>query len=226
MKALGIAQFEQKKFDLLGFDGKWKDSLGDVPTAFSAIIYGQSGNGKTEMCLQLARYLANFDKVAWFSYEQGHGIDLRMAIQRNRFDEVPGRIILIDPLENMKEGMSLFDELYRYLGRRGTPRFIFIDSVDYCSLTWEQVKMIKEKFRKKKSIIWISHAQGNGPKSEVGKRIEYDAGVKVQVKKFIAYTRSRFGGMQDYIIYEERARELNPLYFGKSKKLKSKRPKK
>lgn len=213
MKALGIEQFQQKKFKLLGFSGKWRDSFGDLPDAFSAIVYGDSGNGKTELCMQLAKYLSTFDKVAWLSYEQGHGIDLRMAMERNNPEEMAGKVVFIDPLENRKEGMGMFEELCRYLYRRNSPRFIFIDSVDYCAFTWEQVKFLKEKFRKRKCFIYISHSLGNKPKTEVGRKIEYDAGIKIQVKKFIAYVKSRYGGMEDFIIYEEKAREMNPNYF-------------
>lgn len=213
MKVLGVTQFQQKKFKTLGFAGKWLAAFGNVEDHFSMIVYGQSGNGKTEMCMQLARYLCEFDKVAWLSYEQGHGLDLRMAVDRNNMDEVAGKFLIIDPLASRKKDMSFFEELEKYLSRRSSPKFIIIDSVDYCSFTWEQVKYLKERFRNRKSLIWISHAAGNHPKSEVAKKIEYDAGIKVNVKKFIAYIRSRYGGMEDFIIYEEKAREMNPLYF-------------
>lgn len=214
MKSLGVFQFQQKTFKMLPISAKFKAILGNIPKFFIAIIYGESGNGKTEFCIQLAKHLTEFGVVAWLSYEQGHGYDLQRAINRNDIQDCPkGSFIIIDPVANVPKGVSLFDDLVNYLSKRGSPDFIFFDSWDYTNFTFEQYKELKTRFPNK-SLIFISHANGKKPRKTTGEQIEYDGGIGILVKKFIAYPmKSRFGGEGDYIIYEDRARVLNPKYF-------------
>lgn len=235
MKSLGIDQFLKKKFKLLGICQEWRGVLGELPDSFMGIIYGASGNGKTELCIRLAKYFTQFGRVAWLSYEQGHGYDLQRAIVRNNMAHCNGKFTVIDPMKKVHAGKSIFEELDAYLGKRGTPQFVFIDSLDYARLTFEQYDAIKQKYGNRKAILWISHSKGKAPKSALGRDIEYDGGFGIFVSKFIAEpVKSRFGAVDDYIIWEERAREKNPLYFEKraltsgkdKKKVKSKRPKK
>jgi hypothetical protein len=214
MKTLGIVQFQQKKFKLLGLKGEFADQLGDLPTGFQMIVWGNSGNGKTEYCIRLAKSLANYGKVAWLSYEQGHGYDLQKAINRNKMGEVSGKFYIIDPNSQRKAGKSYLEELDDYLSARNSPNFIFIDSVDYTRFSFDDYDFLKKKYGHNKGFIFISHAEGKHPKSAVGKRILYDGGMGFYVNKFISVVeKNRFGGEADFIIYEKRARELNPAYF-------------
>ncbi|MRG45514.1 hypothetical protein GFS24_10335 [Chitinophaga sp. SYP-B3965] len=214
MKVLGVVQFKQKRFKLLGIAAPWLKALGNLPAAFMGIIYGKPGNGKTEYCMQLAAYLTNFGKVAWLSYEQGHGFDLQLAVNRNIDERHTGKFLVIDPEEDIPPGVSLFEDLDNFLSKRNSPDFVFIDSLDYTRFTWAEYLALKKKHGKKKGIIFISHAKGKGPKTNIGEQIEHDGAFGIFVSKFIAYIhKNRYGGTDDYIIYEERARQLNPLYF-------------
>lgn len=216
MKVLGTYQFQQKKFKLLGLKGEFKPHLGDVPRAFVGIVFGNSGNGKTEYCIRLAKSFAAHGKVAWISYEQGHGYDLQKAVNRNRMDEVNGQFYIIDPNEGRDHSKTYAEELDEYLGKRNSPDFIFIDSVDYMRLSFEEYAYLKNKYGKRKTFIFISHAKGKLPKSSIGERILYDGGVGIFISKFIAYVdKNRFGGFEELIIYMQRAMELNPAYFAK-----------
>jgi hypothetical protein len=222
MKSLGVVQFQQKRFKLLGVNEEWKGIMGQLPTSFIGTIYGDSGNGKTEFCIRLAKYLTNFDKASWLSYEQGHGFDLQLAINRNKLEEVNKKITFIDPLKKLPkiEGKEkadiLFEELMKYLKRRGSPRFVFIDSIDYTDWEFDHYAELKEQFGEKKGIIFISHAKGKYPKTQLAKDIMYDGQFGIFVRTFIATpVKSRLGGIEDYIIWEERARQMNPTYFAK-----------
>lgn len=214
MKSLGVDQFLSKKFKLLGIEGEWKDTLGFLPTGFVGIVYGDSGNGKTEFLIQLAKYLATFGRVAWWSYEQRHGYDLQRAVVRNNMQEVSGNFIVIDPLAKVKEGHSLFDELMTNMAKRNSPQFYIIDSYDYINFTKDEYHELRNRFGHRKGIIFVSHARGSKPKKAVAEYIEYDGGFGIYVKKFIAYVhKNRFSGFEPYLIWEEKARELNPLFF-------------
>lgn len=213
MKVLGTHQFQQKRYKLLNLKGEFLPTLGDLERRFIMIIYGESGNGKTEYSIRLAKTLASYGKVAWLSYEQGHGYDLQKAVNRNRINEVSGSFYIIDPNEGNHTGKTYLDELVEYLDKRNSPDFIFIDSVDYTGFTFDDYKFLKLRF-KCKAFIFISHADAKKPRSSTGKRIKYDGHIGVRVDKYIAYTdKNRFGGIGEYLIWEQMARELNPGYF-------------
>lgn len=222
MKVLGVKQMQQKAFKLLKFlDVQWKGILGSIPSAFILIVYGHSGNGKTEFLLRMAKFFTRFGTVAWLSYEQGHGYDLQLAINRNNMEDVSGSFLIIDPCANKPHHVSYLEDLDNYLSKRNSPQFVFIDSLDYLNWKFEDYLYLKEKFvvKKKKTIVFVSHAKGSEPKSAIGERIKYDGGMGFRVSKFIAYPdKNRFGGNDPYVIWEEKARELNPLFFKPSTK--------
>ncbi len=198
----------------MGLKGEFAPHLGDIPFAFQMLIFGNSGNGKTEYCIRFAKALAKHGKVAWISYEQGHGFDLQIAVNRNRMNEVNGAFYIIDPNDSRDPNKSYIEELDDYLKKRNSPDFIFIDSVDYTRFTFDDYTFLKNKYGKRKAFIFISHANGKRPKSSIGERILYDGGIGVYVDKFIAYAqKNRFGGVEELMVYEKRARELNPGYF-------------
>lgn len=234
MKILGTQQFLEKKYQLLGIaQPEWRGLLGDLPHAFTGIAYGNSGNGKTELTVRLAMLLTHFDRAGWLSYEQGHGYDLRRALERNKHLQGKHAISWVDPLAKRKQGVSLFESLDAYLSKRSTPKYLFLDSLDYLRLTTEQYFILKEKYSHKKGIIFVSHAKGRLPKSGVGQDIMYDGGFGIYVKNFIAFPeKNRFGGTEPLIIWEEKAREKYPLFFEKqiagsaTRKSKSRRTKK
>lgn len=227
MKALGIKQFHQKTFKLLPHTDKdFANTLGSITKQFMLVVFGYSGNGKTEFCVKLAKYLAGYGRVAWLSYEQRHGYDLQRATVRNKMEEVSGNFIPIDPLANVKKGVSLFEDLVVYLDKRGSPEFVFIDSIDYTGFTFEDYKTLKEKFEHKTAFIFIAHADKSGNlKKTVSRDVMFDGGVGIRVKDYIAEPeKNRYGGFDPYIIYEEKARERNPMFFTQRLKAQTQLP--
>jgi hypothetical protein len=217
MKALGIKQFHQKSFKLLPVAGsEFAGILGHVPMNFIAVIYGHSGNGKTEFSVRLAKFLCQFGKVAWMSYEQGHGLDLQMATKRNNMDDVTGQFIPIDPNEKRALGVSYLEDLDKFLKKRSAPQFIFIDSLDYTGFHWDDYLHLKHK-HKKKTFIFIAHSSRTGTlKKDISDKIKFDGHIGIHVSKYIATPdKNRFGGFEPYVIWEEKAREMNPLFFTK-----------
>lgn len=221
MKPLGVTQFKKKKFKFHNISEEWQGLMGKLPEAFIGVIYGDSGQGKTELCIRLAKELSTIDRVAWLDYEQGHGADLQMALNRNNMQEVNKKFIPIDPMEKLPAPATgetrtdvLFKDVMAYLGKRGSPRFVFFNSLDYTGFTTEHYYQLKETYGKRKGIIFISHAKGNKPKLQVAKDIMYDGQFGIRVKTFIARPeKSRLGGTEDYIIWQEMAEARNPKYF-------------
>lgn len=195
----------------------WRGTLGDLPYVFSGIIYGYSGNGKTEFCIQLMKMLTNYDDCAYISYEQGHGRDLQRAVERNNLTNLRHAITWINPHENLPEGVTPIQHLDAYLSKRSTPRFIFIDSVNYVKPTLAQFYELDRKHGQKRTMIWIGHSKSRNtpmPDTAVGQKIEFHTGFGIFVRDFIARPmKNRFGGFEEWVIYEELARQRDPLFF-------------
>ncbi|MEQ8547610.1 MAG: hypothetical protein RIC03_06855 [Cyclobacteriaceae bacterium] len=228
MKTLGVKQFHQKTFKLLNLKGSpFAGILGKVTKYFILVIYGFSGNGKTEFAVKLAKALAQLGlKVAWLSYEQGHGFDLQLATKRNNMEEVNGFFYPIDPTEKKAANVSYLEDLDNYLKKRNSPDVVFIDSLDYTGFKWEDYIFLKEKYAHKKTLIFIAHSSKTGRLiKRISEQIIFDGGMGFFVSKYIAHVdKNRYGGFDPFIIWEEKARELNPVFF--AKQLKESTPKK
>lgn len=193
MRSIGVNQLINKKFIVYPFADKWLASFGEPEKNFRMLVYGTSGNGKTEFCIQLAKYMAQFTKVYYNSFEQGVSKTLQDAAKRNNLQDVSGKLVF-----GNKES---FPEMMQRLSNRNSPSVIFIDSRDYMKLTTNQYKKLTTSFPRKCFVIICWESAGK-PKGVPAKDMEYMADIKVQVRKFKAYPRSRFGGNEPYVIWD------------------------
>ncbi len=193
-RALGVTEFLQKKFDEFAFDGQWEEAMGKPEKNFKMIIYGKPKNGKTEFCIQFAKYMTQFGKVLYNSFEQGHSKSLQDAFRRQQMQEVKGRIIVTHK--------EKYADMFARLKKKKSPQIIFIDSLQYIKLNGDQWKELIEAFPRKVFIV-ISHANGDEPKGEGAITIQYDVDISVLVKGFAAHCQGRFGGGSEIIIWEE-----------------------
>jgi len=200
-KVLGLKQLLQKRYVLLeGLDEKFKESFGDLVDAFVMIVWGMSGQGKSNFLMQFLTEMMKYGKVLYVSLEEGHGASMQaLVIRQLREDQHNGKIEFAD------HEMS-FDKLMIKLKKKKSPKFIVIDSLQYWNITYEQYKELKETFPKK-TFLFISHAKGKDPACSVGMKIRYDAAIKVFVNKYIAFIVSRYGGNKNYVIWEQGARK-------------------
>lgn len=219
MRKLKAKAFGVKKFRYMQLDPHWSGVLGRIEPHFQMVVYGESGNGKTEFCLQLAKRLSKIGRVDWISYEQGHGGDLQAAIKRNRFDLDEDNVIFIDPLVTRDKQRNYFDDLLSLLGRKGTrrPKFLVIDSLDYTGFTWDNYRQIKELYGRKIGFIWIAHARGRNLIKSVSDKIKFDGHIAIEVVRYVAWPRkNRYGGFDPHIVYERMARQHYPELFESS----------
>jgi pantothenate kinase-related protein Tda10 len=187
---------------------RFEASFGKLAVPFVAIMWGNSGQGKTNLLMQILRILCKYGKVLYVSLEEGHEATLQATVARQLADvpEIHGQVLFAD--SSMK-----YEVLCERLRKRKSPRFIIIDSLQYWDISPEQYVALKEEFRTK-SFMFISHATGKEPKGPVAIRIRYDAPLKIHVDGFVAFIVSRFGGNAPYIIWEEGAKR----YWGKKYK--------
>jgi hypothetical protein len=201
-RAYSAKQVISKKRKVLEFDGEWRECFGNPESNAVFFIWGQSGNGKTRFILELCKYLTRFDKVDYDSLEEGACHSMAIALKDVKMEEVEGRFRLLDVMP--------FEDLVKRLAGKKQAGFAVIDSVQYAGFDYDRYKEVKEKL-KRKSLIFISHAQGNNPKGSTADSMRYDAGIKIHVMGYVAKIKSRYGGNKPFVIWEEGARK----YWGK-----------
>lgn len=195
MRAIGISDFLDRKFITYDFTDSFADSFGEPERNMKVIIWGNPGNGKTEFCIQLAKYMAGFTKVYYNSFEQGICKTLQDALRRNNMMEVAGRVIFGD--------QETFEEMLERLSGKNAPQVVVIDSRDYLNLTTTQFKRLIDEHPRKCFIV-VCWESGGKPRGEYAKQIAYMCDVKIHVRDFVAYPRSRFGGNQKFIIWNRK----------------------
>lgn len=197
-RSASAAEIINTKFKTMGFTGEWLEIFGDPERRGSWIIWGESGNGKTSFCMQLAKYLSNFGRVAYDSLEEGFSLSLKKSIIRANMQECGSRFQVIN-----KESI---DDLRVRLSKKKSPDFIFIDSVQYTGLNKMTAKQLINDFPTK-LFIFVSHAEGKLPDGRVAKAIRYDADIKIRIEGFKAIVNGRFEGDRNkmYTIWEQGA---------------------
>lgn len=214
-KKIGLKQLAQKKYITIdGLDEALKASLGDLEDAFDMIIYGASGNGKSNFTAKIIIALCKALKCRceYVAYEEGHGKTVQdtMIQRHNMLDELGNALVLVDHYT--------FDELSKSMAKKKSAKIWVIDSLQDSRLTTEQVAELKQKYvlsRKRKILIFISWSEGKSPLGSTAKAVEYRANIKVRVEGLIAFIKSRYGGNKNYVIWEEGAKK-----YWKSKEFK------
>lgn len=201
-RAYSAKQVINKKRKVYEFDGDFKDSFGNPEQNAVWFIWGQSGNGKTRLVLEICKYLTRFDKVDYDSLEEGACQSMAIALRDTQMEEVEGKFRLLDVMP--------FEDLVRRLAGKKQAGFAVIDSVQYAGFDYDRYKEVKQKLRKK-CLIFISHATGNNPKGNTADSIRYDSSIKVHVVGYVAKVVSRYGGNKPFIIWEDGAKK----YWGK-----------
>lgn len=196
-KAVGVSEFLRKKFVLLPLPEQWANHLGEVPERFTMGIFGFTANGKTDYAVKLAKMLTNVGNVLYNSMEQGISKSMQLCIDRNCMKEVNGKITFVS---------ESYDELLIRLDKRKSARFIVLDSRDQMNMTAEQFYALEKRYPKKSFII-LMYEKGAKPKGEHGNNILFRCDIKTRVRLFVAMTASRFGGGEDFTVWEHGARE-------------------
>lgn len=223
---IGIFQILQKKYDLMKYDPAFKCVLGYIPQNVIMVVFGESGHGKTEFTMRLTKsFCQGKTKVDWISYEQGHGLDMQMALKRNNMIEVANYFSVTDPNYKKNPNTSYLEDLHSRVSKRGSADVFVIDSLQYMMITVADYYELKNKYPSK-GFIFISHQNGREPDGTTAKKVAYDGGCTIRVKHYIAHpVKNRYGGNDPYIIWEERARLLEQKFFLERDKTANNAPK-
>jgi energy-coupling factor transporter ATP-binding protein EcfA2 len=178
---------EVRKFP---FTGEWREAFGTPEATGIWYIFGGSGSGKTSFVLMLMKCLAAFSKVLFVSLEEGEvSASLQEGIARIGLMERAGNVfICADNIEDLRERLE----------RRRSANVVIIDSLEHSEFTTvKQVKAFVDEFPHK-LFVFTGQAEGDRPRSELGKSVLFLAKQKIYVEGYRAYSRGRSMGEKQY----------------------------
>ncbi|BDD10891.1 hypothetical protein FUAX_33230 [Fulvitalea axinellae] len=195
-RAMSARALMRKKFKVMSFSGPWKESFGEsLEPSGVWIVWGNSGNGKTRFCMQLAKYLTRFGKVAYDTMEEGARLTFQKALVDSHMEQAKGFVVLDrEPLADLKARLR----------KRNSPDIVIVDSFQHMGLSKPKYLKLKGEFPDK-LFVFVSHAEGKQPEGRSAKFVRYDADVKIRVEGYRALPTSRYGGGRPYVIWEEGA---------------------
>lgn len=132
------------EFHTIGLQGKYKDLIGDPSVGFSAMVFGLPKSGKSTLCLDFAKYLAeHHGKVLFFAVEEGFGYTLKEKIERLKASH-PNLFIT----DRIPENLSDY-------------QFVFIDSVSKAGIEISDMETLRKQ-NPETSFIFIYHTTKQG----------------------------------------------------------------
>ncbi len=161
-------------FETIGLKGKYRNLIGDPSVGFSAMVFGLPKSGKSTLCIDFAKYLAeNHGKVLYVAIEEGFGYTLKEKFER---------LGALHP--NLEIAEKIPDDLTTY-------QFVFIDSVSKANLTSQDLTKLR-KDNPQTAFIFIFHTTKEG--NFRGKQdFAHDVDVIIEVENGVAKANGRFG---------------------------------
>lgn len=201
-RSISIDKLLKTKFKTMDFEDKWFDSFGKPEANGAWLVWGQSYNGKTRFCLQLAKYMTRFGIVLYNTLEEGARLSMQEAIEDMGMKLVARKF-------QLKNRMPL-SELKVELKKRKSASIIFIDSFQYLGLSKKEYIRLKEEFPNK-LFVFVSHAEGKMPEGKVAKFVKYDVDCKIHIEGYRASVQSRYKKSGKPLIISQ---ELYDEYWG------------
>lgn len=132
------------EFQTIGLKGKYKELIGDPSVGFSAMVYGLPKSGKSTLCLDFAKHLAeHHGKVLFCAVEEGFGYTLKEKIER--LNASHSNLYITD---RVPSDVSMY-------------QFVFIDSVSKAGIDIPDIEIIRKQ-HPETSFIFIYHTTKEG----------------------------------------------------------------
>jgi hypothetical protein len=160
-------------FETIGLKGKYKELIGDPSVGFSAMVYGLPKSGKSTLCLDFAKHLAeHHGKVLYCAVEEGFGYTLKEKIER---------------LNASHPNLYITDRIPAELSPY---QFVFIDSVSKAGMDVSDLEELRKQYPGV-SFIFIYHTTKEGRFKGVNTHA-HEVDVIVEVGKGEAKATGRF----------------------------------
>jgi hypothetical protein len=197
MRAYSPSEILKKQYETLQWNDQLTEAFSNPETSGVWLVWGNSGNGKTNFMLQVAAALAQSMKVFYNSLEEGAGLTMQNTIRRTDLNGTEG---------NLQFGRESLAQLEKRLGKRRAPQVIIIDSFQHAQLTYGQYLAFCER-HSKCLLIFVSHASGKQPSGRTASSVKYDADLKIWVEGFRAISHGRYNPGGTYTIWEDGAQK-------------------
>lgn len=173
-KVIPSTQLLEMKFETIGLQGKYRELMGDPSIGFTAMVYGLPKSGKSTLCIDFAKYLAeHHGKVLYVAIEEKLGYTLKEKFER--LNAIHPNLVIA---EKLPEDLSEF-------------QFVFIDSVSKAGLNSEDLTRLCQE-NPKTAFIFIFHTTKAG--NFRGKQdFAHDVDVIIEVENGVAKANGRFG---------------------------------
>lgn len=164
-------------FETIGLKGKYRELIGDPCVGFCAMVYGLPKSGKSTLCIDFAKYLAeNHGKVLYCAIEEKFGYTLKEKIERLQASH-----------PNLFVSETIPDDLSKY-------DFVFIDSVSRAGLDMDAIRKLRQD-NPRTAFIFIYHTTKEGNfRGKNENAHEVDVIVEVADGKAIGNGRFGIGG--------------------------------
>ncbi len=174
-------QIREREFKRLELGERREALLGKPSPNFSSLIYGKANNGKSPFCVQLAERLSHYGKVLYVSSEELISLTLKERLDMN---DVKSDKVRFAPVRTVQD--------IELLVRRIHPRFIIIDSVQICNMTFKDFTHLKnEVFKNRKGWHLVSQTTNSG-KMLLPQKWAHEVDAKIQIISGVAHCVSRF----------------------------------
>jgi len=199
IRAYNPREVSQKKYEVIKWDGQWRESFGRPAMNETWFISGASAQGKSSFVMQLAKKLCEYGKTLYVSAEEGIRQSFQRRLEMFEMNSVGRKLSIIeDPDINL---------LKERLSKPKSPRFVIIDSFQMANWTYQDAMELIEKFNKK-SFIFISQEYKSRPMGADAVRLRYAAGVIIRVSGFMALCSGRekeTAGGGGFVVWDEGA---------------------
>nr|DAK05548.1 MAG TPA: putative ATP-dependent serine protease [Caudoviricetes sp.]DAN79807.1 MAG TPA: putative ATP-dependent serine protease [Caudoviricetes sp.]DAO66377.1 MAG TPA: putative ATP-dependent serine protease [Caudoviricetes sp.] len=199
IRAYNPREVSQKKYEVIKWNGQWRESFGRPAMNETWFISGASAQGKSSFVMQLAKKLCEYGKTLYVSAEEGIRQSFQRRLEMFEMNSVGRKLSIIeDPDINL---------LKERLSKPKSPRFIIIDSFQMANWTYQDAMELIETFNKK-SFIFISQEYKSRPMGADAVRLRYAAGVKIRVSGFMALCSGRekeTAGGGGFVVWDEGA---------------------
>ena len=188
-RALTVANVLAIKVATIAFQGRFYEVFGNPQKKSRWFVWGASGSGKSSFVMQLIKAFAETEKTLLVSLEESlDDENLQDRLRLFNMQDVKDNFTIVD--DNL-------EELDARLQKRNSAQVVVIDSAPYFFMgyTFSDYLDFTRKY-KDKTLIFIGHANGQNPKSEMEVRIMYDATQKVIVSGYVATNKGRKFGPQ------------------------------
>lgn len=181
---LSVSSIRATKVVRIKFSGRFYDVFDNPQKKARWLVWGQSSSGKSSFVMQLAKEFAKTEKTWLVTLEEDRDDgDLQDRINLFNMHDVSSNFKIID--DNL-------EELTQRLQQRNSAQVIIIDSATYLFRGYKLSDYFEfTKLFRHKTLVFIGHAKGQLPKTDLEEQIMYDANQKVLVSGYVATNKGR-----------------------------------